>query len=497
MKKRLSLAIILLASLTTTLSSCDFSSLFPDGPSGENYTYYDLGQHSSEGTFFGRTSGTFKTLVVPVIIGGYEENATEANRERIRKAFFGTSSETGWESVSSYFKTCSYGKLNITGEVTEWFNTGINYDQLKTYGTKYGDQGTYKVVELVYNWLLEKSFNLSEYDVNGDGYIDSIWLIYSCPQASAQTQSSDPDNPYWAFTFWDYEYVNAQRTKFKPVPNTYAWASYEFMDEGAHLGIKVDAHTYIHEHGHVMGLEDYYDYDNKHSPMGCIDMQDWNIGDHNAFSKLAWGWVKPTVVTGPCRIELSPTSSYGDCILIKSNLSAWNGNPFEEYLIIDFIAQDNLWNFDSAHKYTKNISAYTEPGVRIMHADATLAKIDVNSGEVLEFTTKMSSSNRYTIARSNTPSRSKVDGVRNTYTSKTLYQDIISMVHKNHDYTATYKGATVATNNSLFHTGDSFSLNDYQEFFVNGKMHDGKGIPLKINFISVNHNKAILEFVEE
>ena len=496
MKKRLPLAFLLLTTIVAPLSSCDFSFIFPDDNNRE-YTYYDLGQHSSEGTFFGKTSGTFKTLIVPVIIGGYESNATEAIRTRIKKAFFGSSQETGWESVSSYFKKCSYNKLNITGEVTEWFDTGIDYDELASYSTNYGDCGTYKVLELVYNWLLEKNYNLSDYDVNGDGYIDSIWMIYSCPHAKNTTFVKDPDNPYWAFTFWAYNYINAQKTRYKPVPNTYAWASYDFINEGASVGIVNDAHTYIHEHGHVMGLEDYYDYDNKHSPLGCIDMQDWNIGDHNAFSKLAWGWVKPKVVTEPCRIELAPTSTSGDCVLIKSNKQSWDGNPFSEYLIIDFVAQDNLWKQDSTKKYTNNLLAYTKPGLRIMHVDASLARVDVGSGEMIEIADSMTSGYRYTVARSNTPSRSKIKGDFNSYTSKTLYQDIISMVHKNHDYTATYKGSKASTNDSLFTTGDSFSLEDYREFFVNAKMHDGNGIPLKINFVSVTSEKAILEFVEE
>ena len=49
---------------------------------------------------------------------------------------------------------------------------------------------------------------------------------------------------------------------------------------------KVDAHTYIHEMGHMLGLPDYYDYSFKSSPTGMYDMQDNNVGDHNPFSKM-------------------------------------------------------------------------------------------------------------------------------------------------------------------------------------------------------------------
>ena len=55
----------------------------------------------------------------------FTESREEA-RENIKNAFFGddvkSSSEnkTGWESVSSYYKKSSYGKLVISGEVTDW-----------------------------------------------------------------------------------------------------------------------------------------------------------------------------------------------------------------------------------------------------------------------------------------------------------------------------------------------------------------------------------------
>ena len=494
MRKRI-IPFVLTILSTTTLASCDFSFIIdPEGSSNYKYTYHDLGQKSSEGTFFGKTEGNTKTIVVPVIIGGYESNATENNRSRIEKSFFGTSEETGWESVSSYFNKCSYGKYKLSGIVTEWFDSGINYSQLASYGTEYGDYGTFHIVSMVYDWLTNtKKMNLSDYDLDGDGFIDSMCLIYSCPHL----KSHSTDTPYWAFTYWHYNYLNSARSKLKPVPNTYMWASYDFMNEGKLIGIPNDAHTYIHEFGHCLGLEDYYDYDELHAPLGAIDMQDWNIGDHNAFSKLAWGWVTPKVVTDSCTIELSPTSTSGDCVLLKNPRNSWKGSPFDEYLLIDFIAQDNLWAKDSAKAYSNGLRAYTTPGVRIMHVDARLARVDVKTNKVMEITDKMLAGNRYTVARSNTPSRSLYQGSKNEYTGRTLYQDLISIVNKNHDYETTYKYNKVATNDSLFKTGDSFDMNSYKEFFIDGKMDDGSTIPFTINFKSVTSEKAVLEIVKK
>ena len=494
MKKKLFILPLVILS-ATVLSSCSFK-FFADEENNE-CTYYDLGQHSSEGTYFGKTIGTAKTLVVPVVIKGFEANATEANREKIRKAFFGTNEETGWESVSSYYNKSSYGKLNITGEVTYWCETNITYDELGKYGTELGDLGTYKIVEIVYGWLSQSGYHLSDYDVNKDGFIDSLWLIYSCPHQKTTPGFKNDDSPYWAFTFWDYNYINVPKSSLSPVPNTYAWASYDFMDDGVSAGIEIDAHTYIHEHGHVMGLQDYYDYDNKHAPMCAIDMQDWNIGDHNAFSKLAWGWVKPVNVTKETTVELSPTSTSGDCVIIKGNKKKWHGSPFDEYIIIDFLAQDNLWEQDTEHVYSNNLHPYSVPGIRIMHVDARLARIDVKTLKTIEITNTITGGNRYKVARSNTPSYSAYEGEVNPATQKILYQDLLCMIPKNNDLSSTYKSGTKGTNDYLFQTGDSFDLSSYRDFFIDGKLHDGTTIPFKINFIEVSKTKAVLQFVEQ
>ena len=492
MKKRI-VPFVLTLLAATALTSCDFSSLI-NPESSSNYTYYDLGQHSNEGTFFGKSVGNAKTLVVPVIIGGYEENATEVTRNRINKAFFGTSEDTGWESVSSYFKKCSYGKYNLTGEVTEWFDSKINYSSLQYYSTEYGDLGTFKIVDLVYKWLTDvKKMDLSSYDVDGDGFIDSLCLIYSCPHV----KNNSSDSPYWAFTFWDYEYIDSVRSKTKPIPNTYLWASYDFMDGASSLGLKIDTHTYIHEYGHCLGLEDYYDYDLEHSPIGGIDMQDWNIGDHNAFSKLAFGWVNPKVVSKPCTIEIKPTSTSGDCIIIKNPNNAWKGSPFDEYLLLDFVAQDNLWIQDTEHTYTNNLKSYSIPGIRIYHVDARLARVDIKTQKVMEITDKILPGNRYNVARSNTPSRSLYQGSVNPHTGKTLYQDLISIVNKDHDYRTTYNYQKTGTNNDLFVTGNTFRCDSYLEFFIDGKMNDGSKIPFTINFKSVTKDKAVIEISKD
>ncbi|MBR0295074.1 MAG: hypothetical protein IJQ67_04135 [Bacilli bacterium] len=490
MVKKLFLLISSALLFSSVLTSCNFGSLVPTDTKKYSFTYHDLGKRSAGATHYGNSIGEGKILVIPVTIKGYEENATEANREKIRKAFFGSSEQTGWESVSSYFYKSSYGKLNISGEVTPWFDTNIEKDDLINYNSKYDDLGTYYILERAYAWARSRGIDMRDYDVDNDGWIDSIWLIYSCPH----NQTSSSSSPYWAFTYWDYNYSidSPSPTAANPIPNTYAWASVDFMDEGKLAGIDIDAHTYIHEHGHVLGLEDYYDYDKRHSPMGGIDMQDWNIGDHNAFSKFAWGWVLPKSVTESCDITITPTSQSGDCIVVGNN---WKGGAFDEYLMIDFIDQENLWKQDSTKMYS-SLLAYTEPGIRIMHVDARIGRVSTQSDDIVEVTNYIDNHYRYKLAYSNTPSTSLTTGKYNSKTGRYTFDDLICMVNKNHDLSTTYRGAATASNDCLFKQGDVFDMKVYSDFINDGILHSGAIIPFRITITSLTKDQATLRFTK-
>ena len=63
---------------------------------------------------------------------------------------------------------------------------------------------------------------------------------------------SDSSSYLWAVTSWssNIEHIN-----------NFSYASFGFMFDGTTKnGIQLDAHTFIHETGHQMGLDDYYSF---------------------------------------------------------------------------------------------------------------------------------------------------------------------------------------------------------------------------------------------
>ena len=79
--------------------------------------------------------------------------------------------------------------------------------------------------------------------------------------------------------------------------------------------------------------DDYYDYEEGNGPDGGIgggDMMDYNVGDHNAYSKMMLGWISPIVMTDTDTITLSSFGSSGDAIFIFKD---YNGSFFSEYYV--------------------------------------------------------------------------------------------------------------------------------------------------------------------
>lgn len=346
-----------------------------------NATYYSMWKNRGYPHF--NSLGKQKLLVIPVTIKDKDEAATQENKEKLEKAFFGKSEDMDFESLSSYYYKSSYGKLDISGTVTPWFNLNLT---AKEVSKTTADFGTYDVLDKAINWVKETQIDidLKEYDNDKDGFIDGIYLVYSAlPFTKDSSLSSET---FWNFTF--YNIYNKDKGNIdSPVGMTYSWSSVDMLNYGSSKSV-IDAHTYIHEFGHQLGLNDYYDTSFSSggtpytSPMGGMDMMDFNLGDHSPFSKFALGWASPKVVSGmkgEISFSLDPFAKAGDfAILTPKN---YTSSPFEEYFVIEYltVGQDksNLNYYDSKNGYKvtmftdgRIVKSYSSDGIRITHVDA-------------------------------------------------------------------------------------------------------------------------------
>lgn len=300
--------------------------------------------------------GSPKVLVIPVAFTDYKADASM--KSTLEKAFFGTSEDTGWESLNSYYKKSSYGKLDIGGMVTDVYNTGKSSSY---YENQYTGENSpeYEIIEGALEHF-DLQINYSDYDTDNDGYIDGIYLVYTAPV------DFDNANFWWAFT---YEYYTETPTYYdNKEADFYMFLGYEFFSEtpASKTSLTINCETIIHETGHLLGIDDYYDYDDSKGVDGGIgggDMMDANVGDHNAFTKLLLGWVDPYVVTGNCSLTLSSFGASGDCVMICKN----KADPFSEYYIIDYYTPDGLNAMEKGYS-----GLFSVAGVRVYHVAATM-----------------------------------------------------------------------------------------------------------------------------
>ena len=537
MKKKKLFTISAIAATSIALGGCSLSSflealesLTADGPTidsargdagadlsyiqeGENfravetdYIYEDI--NDSNKNFPLGSLREQKILVIPVAINGFQSVATEANREKIEKAFFGKASDTEWQSVKSFYEKSSYGALKINGTVSKWYQSGLSPNDILNQRVKAGADHassfdpTWNILEDAIAWYKQEyNTNLSDYDNDKDGFIDGVWLIYGCPDA--KTDPSYSQKVFWAYNYKDYSQIE-KASLLSPVSFSYCWASWDFMNTG-YGSNKIDAHTYIHETGHLLGLDDYYVADRvtgeeNYGPMGGLDMMDMNIIDHNAWSKFALGWTRPYVVSGSTTITLNPSATTGQAIILPTS-KGWHDNAFDEYIMMEFYTPDALNYKDSAEGYSTYPKGFTESGVRIYHVDARMAVVKGSLGKA-QYSNDLTPSQRdyALIPQSNSSAYNKknrdnyfVSGyLPENFLKYRLIQEMDAKLKRNFDTEKqVIQGQTMgafASNSSLFKPGDTFDFVTYKQSFpnyVNGSqmtMNNGGTLPWRVTF---------------
>ncbi len=282
-------------------------------------------------------------------------------------------------SLNDYYQEISYGNFGLSGVNAGWYAAANNHNYYANFDGIWGTSddfgtGAYphnapKLVEEAVDAAEAAGVDFSNYDNDGDGWADTVFIVHAGRGAEA---TNDPDD-IWSHK-WDIFSGGGIPRYYDGVwINTYSIQP-ELNSTGGHIEIGV----FAHEYGHVLGLPDLYDTDGTSEGIGNYGLMaggGWGADGSSperpshmcAWSKVYLGWINSTVVT--VNILNQATDQ------IETNAEVYklwkNGIPGEEYFLV---SNRQKVGFDSRF--------VGDGGLLVWHIDENVINANLSSNTV-------------------------------------------------------------------------------------------------------------------
>jgi len=226
------------------------------------------------------------------------------------------------KSVRDYYYDLSAGRYNITGEVVGWlpiphsmYYYGADPAPGARSGADVGHNGAIPGAgnsrQLVIDafaalFLAYPDFNPADYDQDGDGILDRVWIIHAGYGEEDSTTLLNRTS-YGEGALWSHSsQIYPPYTVYQNGGKTYKVGPYIMMPENSGIGVLA------HEYGHNIGTDDLYAYSGGETSAGfwTIMADDWT-GFPIGFLPPAldpWhldnlGWLNPYVIVDPSTVH--------------------------------------------------------------------------------------------------------------------------------------------------------------------------------------------------
>lgn len=242
-------------------------------------------------------------------------------------------------SARQYFEDVSFGQYNphfdVVGPVTiskEHSYYGENNSKGRDSKPEYMIEEACKLADT------ECNVDFSQYDNDGDGYVDFVFVIY----AGYGEADGGGANTIWPHA-WNLLQAAGRRCEVDgKVIDLYACGNELDNFSKKHTGIG----TFCHEFSHVLGLPDLYVTNTaSHTTMNEWDIMDYgpynNEGNtppaYSAYERFFLGWLQPRLITEPENITLEELNSSNTALMItegdSANLIGNDPNPTTFYML--------------------------------------------------------------------------------------------------------------------------------------------------------------------
>lgn len=282
------------------------------------------------------------TRPIPVMMINFNDTATTYDPADFQSVLFGT----GSNSMKDYYEEVSYGAFSVapgSAGVAGWYTaakTHAYYGENDAYG--YDKHPAELVIETV--TAADAAVDFSDYDSDGDCYVDAVVIIHQGSGEEAGGADSDIWSHQWdlASAAYFHDGTGVYTTNDHAACGDIKIKDYVIQPEKLYSGIQTVG-VFAHEYGHVLGLPDLYDVDYSSSGIGYWGLMSsgaWGyvsrLGDSpahlSAWSKYMLGWVNPVTVTTRLANEtIDPAAANADVYRFFPD----NQTNSQEYYLIE------------------------------------------------------------------------------------------------------------------------------------------------------------------
>lgn len=319
------------------------------------------------------TTGDIKSVVILVSYTDVDFTTADPHQyfyDMLNKEDFDEYGAVG--SARQYFVENSLGQFNPQFDL--YGPVKLSHERAY-YGAENGSNHDIRPSEMAIEALaaLDSQVDFSQYDMDGDGIIDNVYIIYA---GQGQATYGGPD------TVWPHSSTISNG----PVHDGVRLARYTCSNEWEY-GRPDGIGTFIHEFSHVLGLPDLYST----TYVNTVTPGEWSIMDqgpyngngmcppfYTAYERNALGWIRLKKIDGPASIDLLPIQD-NDAYIIQTlrdnefflfefrNQDSWDAYvPNYGMLVwhVDYnsdIYTYNTVNNDENHQYVDIVEANSNP----------------------------------------------------------------------------------------------------------------------------------------
>jgi len=337
------------------------------------------------------------TVHVPIILMNYPDVPFTFNDQSVWEEyfngieFFPYTSDTrfkGYGSIASYFREASFGNLDFVFDIYGPYTADNEHDYYGSHRFSLLSEAVSKANSVV---------DFSQYDSNGDGNVDMVYVLY----AGTGANLSHDDNDFWPACWYSSSpYMTADDMGINIIGGANELLLTAEQNNGT--AIRAGIGVTCHEISHGLGLPDLY-WTSSTDPTdsdGNVDWnncgpEDWDLmdGGENIYNAMwpcqyaAWerevlGWMSLEELTEPTDVTVYPLNTDKGKAFMVTNPA----NEYEYYVIENLMHSNKDWNYYLCAKYgaglmithvntTKNglsmapNNNYGKPNVTILPAD--------------------------------------------------------------------------------------------------------------------------------